>query len=230
MRRPPRHRPESGRGPEPVPGGRNRRFPGFDVTDQAARWDRVTAAVVAGRTRPENGRLSFFGAGEAAVASALLDRLLAQDHPPRIPVLHMIDERLAAGRTDGWRYEDMPEDGDAWRRSLAALDADARARHGRGFAALAPHDQNTVVRAVGDHGSGPWHGMPADRVWSLWTRYACTAFWSHPWAWNEMGFGGPAYPRGYLRPGSGRREPWEVPDADPRDPVAQGPPGGDTDA
>ena len=28
-------------------------------------------------------------------------------------------------------------------------------------------------------------------VWSLWTRYACTAFYSHPWAWNEIGFGGP---------------------------------------
>ena len=38
------------------------------------------------------------------------------------------------------------------------------------------------------------------------------AFYSHPWAWNEIGFGGPAYPRGYARlgPGSasiGRRRP-----------------------
>ena len=42
-----------------------------------------------------------------------------------------------------------------------------------------------------------WHGFDAGHLWSLWTRYACTAFYSHPWAWNEMGFGGPAYPRGY---------------------------------
>ena len=27
------------------------------------------------------------------------------------------------------------------------------------------------------------------------------AFYSHPWAWNEIGFGGPAYPQGYMRLG-----------------------------
>ena len=47
-------------------------------------------------------------------------------------------------------------------------------------------------------------------MWSLWTRYACTAFYSHPWAWNEIGFPGPAYPRGYKNPGVDAREPFEV--------------------
>jgi hypothetical protein len=65
--------------------------------------------------------------------------------------------------------------------------------------------------------------MPAVRVWSLWTRYAASAFYAHPWAWNEIGFGGPAYPRGYKNLGLDRREPWEVPDAQPeRDPLAIG--------
>ena len=54
--------------------------------------------------------------------------------------------------------------------------------------------------------------LPAAQVWSLWTRYACTAFYSHPWAWNEIGFPGPAYPRGYLNPGINAREQWEVAD------------------
>jgi hypothetical protein len=57
-------------------------------------------------------------------------------------------------------------------------------------------------------------------VWSLWTRYACTAFYAHPYAWNEIGFGGPAYPRGYKNLGIDRREPWERPERDARDPVA----------
>ena len=48
-------------------------------------------------------------------------------------------------------------------------------------------------------------------VWSLWTRYACTAFYSHPWAWNEIGFAGPAYPRGYKNTGIDARERFEVP-------------------
>ena len=61
-----------------------------------------------------------------------------------------------------------------------------------------------------------WHGMPASQVWSLWTRYACTAFYSHPLAWQEMGFAGPAYPRGYKNIGVDRRDSFEVPDHHPQ--------------
>jgi hypothetical protein len=49
-------------------------------------------------------------------------------------------------------------------------------------------------------------------------RYACAAFYSHPWAWNEIGFGGPAYPRGYENIGLDKREHWEVPEVNARDP------------
>jgi hypothetical protein len=50
------------------------------------------------------------------------------------------------------------------------------------------------------------------------------AFYSHPWAWNEIGFGGPAYPRGFMRLGGpggaiGVREPFEKPGATHEDPV-----------
>ncbi|HEX4245285.1 MAG TPA: gluconate 2-dehydrogenase subunit 3 family protein, partial [Acidimicrobiales bacterium] len=66
---------------------------------------------------------------------------------------------------------------------------------------------------------GDWHGLPSQRVFTLWLRYACEAFYSHPWAWNEIGFGGPAYPRGYKNLGIGRREPWEVTEALEPDPM-----------
>ena len=36
------------------------------------------------------------------------------------------------------------------------------------------------------------------------------AYYAHPWAWDEIGFGGPAYPRGYMRLEHGLPEPWEV--------------------
>ena len=135
----------------------------------------------------------------------------------RVPLTAMIDARLAEAQTDGWRYADMPEDGQAWRDTLAGLDADAQAKYGIPFARCAPAEQAALIQAVQDAGSGDWHGMSAARVWSLWTRYACTAFYAHPWAWNEMGFPGPAYPRGYKNLGTGRREPFEAGDAQPAD-------------
>jgi hypothetical protein len=41
------------------------------------------------------------------------------------------------------------------------------------------------------------------------------AYYSHPTAWNEIGFGGPASPRGYVRMGFNRRDPWEAVEAKP---------------
>jgi hypothetical protein len=202
-----------------TPGATPARFPGFDVVSQAWHWDGVTAGVVLGRLGPAP-TVRFFTAEEEATARPVLDRLLAQDDEPRIPVLELIDARLAQGETDGWRYADMPEDGEAWKRSLRHVEDDATDRHGVRFAALAVEDQRELLEAVrtGDD----WHGLPAARVWSLWMRYACTAFYSHPWAWNEIGFPGPAYPRGYANLGLDRREHWERREVDARDPVPWG--------
>ena len=36
------------------------------------------------------------------------------------------------------------------------------------------------------------------------------AYYSHPSSWNEIGWGGPASPRGYVRTGYDERDPWEA--------------------
>ena len=203
-------------------GGRPARFPGFDPAAQAARWDDITADVVLARLEPPPD-FRFFSPAEQSAAAALLDQLLGQRDEPRVPVAQLVDDRLASEQTDGWRYEDMPEDGQAWRDCLAHLDSDAAGRFGTDFAACSAKEQEELIQDVQDLGSGEWHGLVAAHVWSLWTRYACTAFYAHPHAWAEMGFPGPAYPRGYKNPGVGRREPFEVRDARPSgDPVREG--------
>ena len=42
-----------------------------------------------------------------------------------------------------------------------------------------------------------------------------TLYYAHPTAWNEIGFGGPASPRGYVRMDFDRRDPWEAAEAKP---------------
>jgi hypothetical protein len=201
-----------------VTGRATGRFPGFNVLSQAPHWDEVTADVVSARTGPLPDP-QFFTEAEQACAAALLDQLTGRCADDLgVPVLEMVDARLAAGETDGWRYADMPADGQAWRDTLGYLDKDAHARCGTSFAEAAERDRAAIIQDV--HDSREWHGLAAARVWSLWTRYACTALYSHPHAWSEMGFPGPAYPRGYKNAGVGKLEPFEVPDARPaEDPV-----------
>lgn len=197
-------------GTGPTPGGQGH-FEGYDVLGQVPTWDNVTAGTVLSRLGPPQP-LRFFTPEEEPTAAALFDQLLAQWDEPKVPVLAMVDARLHDNLTDGWHYGDMPVDSQAWHDSLTALDDDAREAHGVRFGELSRDQQGAVLQAVADRGDSAWHTMQAARVWSLWTRYACTAFYSHPFAWNEIGFGGPAYPRGYKNVGLDKREPWERPD------------------
>jgi hypothetical protein len=198
-----------------TPGHRGR-FDGFDVMSQSSSWDLVTEGAVLSRLLPPPPD-RFFTAQEETTCRCLLDRLLAQDQEPRIPLFEPIDARLARAEGEGWRHEDMPEDGEAWRRSLAALEAWASDGFGGSFSELDRPEQNRLVETartaqrVGD--------LPGRWVWNLWMRYALAAFYSHPWAWNEIGFGGPAYPRGYKNLGLDGRENWERRERDARDPV-----------
>ena len=209
--------PEQRKGVTPQMRGR---YPDYDVLDQADHWDEVTRRLVLDRV--ENvPRLRFFTGAEALTLGAFCDLVLAQDDEPKIPVLNMVDAKLFAGELDGFRYADMPDDRETWRRVARGLDAAAR-QHGAIDFVNAPEPvREHVVEAfaAGELRGEVWNELPPARTWKVVTRAMLSAFYSHPWAWNEIGFGGPAYPRGYARIGAGQRESWEAAAALERDPV-----------
>ncbi len=198
------------------------RYPDFDVFDAADTWDTATAKVVNARLLPPPD-LRFFTPTEAATLGALCDTCLAQDSEPRVPVPEMVDEKLAAGRLDGYQYADMPDDRDTWRLVLAGLDEVAEGRYGRPtLAACEPEAREAIVGdlAQAQLSGGSWDQLNVKRAWAVCMRMILAAFYSHPWAWNEIGFGGPAYPRGYMRLGPvSTREPFERPGATDEDPA-----------
>jgi len=55
-----------------------------------------------------------------------------------------------------------------------------------------------------------WLQMNTNRFWTMLVSDCCAVYYAHPYAWDEIGFGGPAYPRGYMRLEEGEPEPWEV--------------------
>ena len=55
-----------------------------------------------------------------------------------------------------------------------------------------------------------WSQMNIERFWTMLVADCCSVYYAHPYAWDEIGFGGPAYPRGYMRLEEGEPEPWEV--------------------
>jgi Gluconate 2-dehydrogenase subunit 3 len=198
------------------------RYPDYDVLENADRWDRATREVVTKRLDIP-GPLRFFTAEEEPTLRAFCDVATAQDSDPRVPVAEMVDDKLAAGRLDGYRYANMPHDPDTWRLVMRGLDEAAASRYGRDtFSACDAQSQEAIVAALADgslHG-GAWDELDVSRAFSVCMRAILEAFYSHPWAWNEIGYGGPAYPQGYMRLGPlGVREPHERPGATAEDPV-----------
>ncbi len=197
------------------------RYPDFNVLDEVDHWDEATREVVLDRVEhvPE---IRFFTAPEVVVLSAFCDRVMAQDREPKIAVLNMIDAKIFSGKREGYRYADMPDDAVTWRRVAEGLDAAARQHGVSDFHTASGEVQDQVIQAFADgklHGQ-VWDELPCSHAWSVVMRDILSAFYSHPWAWNEIGFGGPAYPRGYARMGVGQREAWEGAPAFERDPVS----------
>ena len=186
------------------------RYPDFNVLDETDHWDESTRRVVLDRVE-HVPPIRFFTVGEAATLQRLCDLMTAQDREPKIPVLNMIDAKLFAGELDGFRFAAMPDDRETWRRVAVGLDAAARQHAARDFVSASAQVADRVVQGFSDgalHGQ-IWDQLPARLAWKVVTRAVLSAFYSHPWAWNEIGFGGPAYPRGYSRFGVGQRESWE---------------------
>jgi hypothetical protein len=198
------------------------RYPDHDVLAAAGHWDPVTREVVRARVEQVPPR-RFFTEPEFACLCAFSDIVLAQDSEPRIPVMSFVDAKLYDGQLDGFQYVDMPADRDTWRQVAHGLDEAARARGAASFAQADEPAQRAIVGAFADGtlSGGTWDRLPASTAWTVVMRPVLSAFYAHPWAWNEIGFGGPAYPRGYMRLAEGPTgaEPDEAREAFGLDPV-----------
>jgi len=217
----PHHLPKQRRGTTPQLIGR---YPDYDVLAEANHWDDVTRRVVFDRV--ENvPAFRFFTPDETETLKAFCDVVTAQDAEPRIPVLAYIDEKLIAGKRDGWQYFDLPDDDEVWRRVARGLDEEARRQTSESFADAPLDVQVGIVHRFSRaqlHG-GVWDTVNVAQAFKVVMRYVVQAFYAHPWAWNEIGFGGPAYPRGYGAFGSphlGEAEHWEASESVHVDPVA----------
>ncbi|MGB0015020.1 MAG: gluconate 2-dehydrogenase subunit 3 family protein [Candidatus Sulfotelmatobacter sp.] len=191
-------------------------YAGFSALSQSAFWDEATRRVVTSRVDATHAR-QFFSAEEWDFWAAVFAHLIPQtDRTPdrQIPIVAPLDHRLFINQTVGYRFENMPQDREAYRMGREAINKEAEHGYGAGFLALPYREQDLVLKAIHDGAPNAaadiWEKMSVHRFWQLMMGDAIDAYYAHPWAWDEIGFGGPAYPRAYTRLERGEPEPWEV--------------------
>ena len=193
-------------------------YPGYSTLSQKAYWDATTRELIEKRVdHPPSIR--FFSSEELPVMRAVADRLVPQDdrvEHRKIPIVNHIDERLAKEELEGYVYEDMPVDSEAYKMGLKAIEAMAQELYSSSFATLNPIRQDLILKSIHDAkpmaAQDAWKHLSVSRFWALILGDCLIAYYSHPWAWDEIGFGGPAYPRPYMRLEGGQPEPWEKPE------------------
>ena len=196
------------------------RYPGYDVLAKrrTPSWNEKTREVINHRlVVPREPR--FLSPELFAILDAACRRIIPQpsDRPP-VPLAAYVDTKLYENKLDGFRYAQMPEQGEAYRQGLAGLEEAAWAQHACAFTALTPEAQDDILgQAQQDKLSGgAWGGMSSEMFFKHRLMLdIVSAYYAHPTAWSEMGFGGPASPRGYVRMKLDRRDPWEPVEAKP---------------
>ena len=194
------------------------RYPDYDVLDKwsSPDWDDQTREVVRGRLE-EVPEIRFFTAAEARTLAAVAERIVPQpdrDEAEKIPIVPWIDKKLYEDERDGYRYEELPPQREAWRNGLAGIDETAQALFaGKTFVDLDALSQDVVLTHVarGDAPGATWKQLPAARFFkSVLSITIVKIYYAHPAAWNEIGYGGPSSPRGHVRKWEGGVDPWEA--------------------
>ena len=211
------------------------RYHGYDVLDKwsSPDWDDQTREVVRRRLE-EVPEIRFFTREEARTLEAVTERILPQPdrrEGEKIPIVPWIDRKLYRDERDGYRYEELPPQREAWRLGLAGIDQASGALFGgHAFAELDHSSQDAVLARVerGDPPGAAWERLPSSRFFkNVLCLTVVKIYYAHPSAWSEIGYSGPSSPRGHVRKWEGGVDPWEAqeveePDAQPEPAVIKG--------
>ena len=196
----------------PYPAGTVRALLGTDLVTPATRLALQQRLNARPRT-PE-----FFTPEAFALLERVCDRLIPQPaRPEPIRLADAIDERLTLGKTNGWRYDALPNDGDACRLGLRGIDETARTTYNQPFVTLTGAEQDNVLLSIqrGDAGlSTVWEQLPAGRFFEELLAEVAEIYYAHPLAQEEIGYVGmadavSATPPGWTRIGLNEHEPRE---------------------
>jgi hypothetical protein len=198
------------------------RYPGYNVLSKrnSPSWNDQTRAVIDARVGLDPELHRFCNDTEWKALCAVCAQIIPQpaDRPLKAPIAAMIDQKLFVGKSDGYRDARLPRLSEAWRKGLAAIDAEAVLQGGTPFCELPDGQKRSLLTAIqrGKVSSPAWQDLPPALFFAKRLLHDIAAtYYAHPASWNEIGFGGPASPRGYVRMNFDRRDPWEASEAIP---------------
>lgn len=188
-------------------------YPNYDVMNEQDAWDDHTQAIVGARLVREHD-YRFLTLTEAELLRTICSRLMDDDRGEIIQyVLCHVDETLSRNIGEGQRKPGVPAARQLIRDGLRAFDRSAQLRFGTHLFHVTDNEQRQLMLEFGENRMEPaeeWGAISQKALFQKLLTLTVEAYYSHPKVWSEIGYGGPAYPRGYVRTAIGQLDPWEA--------------------
>jgi hypothetical protein len=188
-------------------------YPSYDVMANQEHWDEHTRSIVTKRLIREHG-YQFITMVEAEILRAWCSLLVDDQRGEMIQyILSHIDESLSQNKGEGQRKTGTPDARVLIRNGLKAVESEAITLDSKPFFHLKEEEQRQLMTTISE-GKLPdtrqWEGIPQKELFQKLLTLSVEAYYSHPKVWSEIGYGGPAYPRGYVRAHLGQLDPGEA--------------------
>ena len=172
------------------------------------------AAVQARLDAPAAYVPQFLATETYTLLEAVAARLFPQPDRPEQPIAlaPAVDQRLAEGRADGWRYDALPPDREAYRLGLGGIQEIAQSQFQADFTTLNTEQQDAVLQALAS-GIPPgtiWETLDAGRFFEEMLAELTETYYAHPLAQEEIGYVGLADLPSWTKIGLNEKEDREV--------------------
>jgi hypothetical protein len=190
-------------------------YPDFDVMVQQEHWDPHTREIVKQRvqiTKPHD--YQFFNEAEVETLYQLCSIMLADDRDFIMQyIIEHFDRQLRTDIGEAQRNKNVSKQSTLIRDGLQALNDHSKSTYGLKFVQLKFNSQRDMITQLSTNNLSLEANMgelsQKDFYKKILTE-AVSAYYSHPTIWSEIGYAGPAYPRGYIRSERGLTDPWEA--------------------
>ncbi|GIQ68549.1 gluconate 2-dehydrogenase subunit 3 family protein [Xylanibacillus composti] len=187
-------------------------YPFYNVMDEQEAWDPHTRGIVRGRLE-ETASMQFLEVDEQHLLRSVCRVLLDETRSEIIAfvVAHM-DQALASPIGESQRKAGLFPRKRLIREGLKRIRLSSLFHD---FAAMDTQELTVLQQLLSQLNEGRaepvevWESFDQQAFFHTALSMAADGYYSHPDIWSEIGYGGPAYPRGYVRANLGQTDPWE---------------------
>lgn len=189
------------------------RYPGYDVLTEKDEWDPHTREIVLKRLGPFP-EPEFLREDEIEIIKSIAGHLVYDNREDIMAfVAYHLDRTLAQNIGENQRKPEVPKAKDLIRWGLRYIEELSQTAYQSKFLELDESKQFKILASL-QKGQAPtipeWSRVPQKELFNKLITEVVSAYYSHPTVWSEIGYGGPAYPRGYVRVEHGLTDPWEA--------------------